>query len=499
MFENIKGFLFTNRTIRQTVAKNAFWLGVSNIGGRLLRAVIIIYAARVLGAAEWGVFSYAVTLAAFLTVFVDLGINHVLTRETAKTADPIERARLLSTTFYLKIPFILGAIAVIVFLAPRFTAIEAAKALFPIVALIVVFDALREFGFALTRALEKMEWEAGLFLFTNAAIVVAGFISLADAPRVESFTYAYAAGTGIGMVATFFAIRKYARRIFSSLSVPLIKPILLSAWPFAVSGLLGVLMVNTDILIIGWLRSAEDVGLYSAALRIIQLLYILPAILASSALPMFSRLARVDDQKMRTALTSIVGLAFLAAVPLALGGTLLGEGVIRFIFGNDYAPAGVPFQILMTTMLADFPAVILSNAIFAYNSQKNLVAYAAIGGIANVALDFLLIPPFGIIGSAWATLFAQVISNIYLWRAAKRITGFEIAPRLKNIILASAGMGAVSLSGILMHLHVVPNIFISAAAYFGILHALKDPLLKEIWRIVSPLSSQESTERTTPF
>lgn len=70
MLKRIKSFLFENQTVRQTVAKNTFWLTVSNVGGRLLRAVIIIYAARVLGAGEWGAFSYAITLAAFLTVLL---------------------------------------------------------------------------------------------------------------------------------------------------------------------------------------------------------------------------------------------------------------------------------------------------------------------------------------------------------------------------------------------------------------------------------------------
>lgn len=98
MWQRIKSFLFENKTAKQTVAKNTVWLSISNFGGRLIKAVIIIYAARILGAAGYGVFSYAVTLAGFFGLFVDPGINSVLIREGSK-ASPEERKSLFQPRF----------------------------------------------------------------------------------------------------------------------------------------------------------------------------------------------------------------------------------------------------------------------------------------------------------------------------------------------------------------------------------------------------------------
>ncbi|MEK7590294.1 MAG: oligosaccharide flippase family protein, partial [Patescibacteria group bacterium] len=80
MFLKIKNWLFSNQTISQTIAKNTFWLFSGQMIGRLLRAAIVIYAARVLGAASWGAFSYALGIAAFLTIFSDIGINALITK-----------------------------------------------------------------------------------------------------------------------------------------------------------------------------------------------------------------------------------------------------------------------------------------------------------------------------------------------------------------------------------------------------------------------------------
>src|SRR3989344_8892478 len=290
MLKKIKQFLFKNTTSRQTIAKNTFWLSVSNFGGRFLRSIIIIYAARVLGAGEWGIFNYAITLVAFLALFVDFGISSILIRETAKTTDESYRSKIASTSFFIKITLVALGVLAVLFVAPHLTRIEEAKALFPIVAFILVFDSLREFGFSYTRALERMEWEAGLYIITNIAIVVSGFIFLHIHPTVRAFTFAYALGTGIGMIATLLALRRYFSNVIFHFSRSLIALIFRSAWPFAISGTLGMLMINADIVIIGWLRPAQDLGYYAAAQRFTQLLYLLPAVLSVSVLPSFSRL-----------------------------------------------------------------------------------------------------------------------------------------------------------------------------------------------------------------
>ena len=278
MFEKIKAFLFKNSTTKQTVAKNTFWLSVSNFGGRLIKAIIIIYAARVLGTDGYGVFSYAITLAGFLTLFMDPGINGILIRDASKVDDE-ERRTIFGTMFVMKIVLLLLGVAVILFIAPLFTTLPGAKVLIPIVALVLALDTLREFFFSLIRAMENMQWEAAIFLLTNVGIVVFGFIFLAYAANAKSFSWGYVAGDAIGTVAAMIALRGYFKKIFTRFDAKRVMPILKAAWPFAISGALGMLFTSSDILIISWMRSASDVGIYSAAIRIIQTFYLIPSII----------------------------------------------------------------------------------------------------------------------------------------------------------------------------------------------------------------------------
>jgi PST family polysaccharide transporter len=404
-------------------------------------------------------------------------------REGAK-ADEEERLSLFSTTLVMKLCLLVFGAALIIFVAPFFSTLPGAKELLPLVALILAFDTIREFLSSYIRSREKMEWEAAIFLSTNTAIVIFGFIFLSLATNARSLAWGYVAGTALGAVMAMVILRRSFRTVVSHFSARLVGPLMRSAWPFAITGALGLLLTNTDILIISWMRSASEVGIYSAAIRVIQIFYLVPSILQLTTLPLFSRLANRDDQKFRTTLERVVGAIFLISIPLALGGAILGTQVMALVFGDAYRPGGMAFTILMLTMLVDFPATIISGAIFAYDHQKSLIVTSAIGGIANVALDLALIPPFGIVGSAVATLIAQVLANSYLWRTMKRLNYFEVFPNIKKIISSGVIMGVATMGLFVIGTNVILNVLISGALYGLLLLALREPLLKEAVRIL---------------
>ena len=416
---------------------------------------------------------------------MDIGIDSILTRETVKAkGDVLRQAQLISTAFFIKLFLLVIGVFIVVLIAPSFATLPGVSRLLNLMAAILVFDTLRNFGFALIRSREKMEVEAGLYVITNIAIVAFGFAALYLRPTVMSFTLAYAVGTAVGLLATAYVLRKEASEAFSHFSKPLVKEILSSAWPFAVSGVLGLLMLNTDILIIGMFLSAKDVGFYSASVRIVQLLYIFGSIAASSSLPIFSRLFKEERGRIKIALRKILKFSFSFSLPLAFCGIIAGDAIISFVFGKEYSPAAPSFKILLLTLAFNFVAVILSSAIFVYNKQKTLIVYGALGGFLNVILDLILIPKFGINGSAFATLFSSIIADVYLWFIAWKIIGFELNLKIGKIFLAAAGSSAFIFILLNAGIHVAVAIPATGIVYFGALYLLKEPILKEIKSIM---------------
>lgn len=474
----IKRSLLENTDTNQTIVKNTFWLSFSEFVGRALRMTIVIYGARVLGAAGWGTFAYMTSLAAIFTIFSDIGISTVLVREVSKSPDA--EKKYFSTTFVIKVALTFVSFIVLVFATPAFTAIEISKILLLCVGFLFIFDSLRRFGTSLFRAREKMEKEALINIVTQATIIVGGFIALMTIKTPESLAAAYAVGAGIGVILAGYFLKDNLRELISGFDKTLVAPIVKAAWPLSLAAIFGMLLVNTDSVLIGWFKSAEYVGYYSAAQKPITLLYILPTLIVGGFFPPLARLAKVDDEAFRKifekALTSIMAVAF----PISAGIIITSSEIVRFLYGAEYALAGGPLRILGATILTAFPISIIIHGIFAYNRQSSIVPLWVAGAILNVVLNVLLIPNFGISGSAWASLITQFIINGLIWKRFKRINNFTVANRLPTILLATLMMSVVAVIGKLIDLHILLIIPLAAMAYFTSLTVSGDNVFREL-------------------
>lgn len=483
MLLRLKELLFTNRNARQTIAKNVFWLGIGQIGGRLFRATIIIYAARVLGAAEYGIFSYALGLAGFFTIFADLGTNSLMTREIA--GHPEKQTTYFASVFWIKVFLLTVTSGLIIFAAPKFSNIEEVVVLLPFVAMLVVFDNLRDFVFAYFKGIEKMEREAFLVVIMNIAIALTGFIVLSFYKTAGALLFSYIASVAVLSVTAFYFIKNLTKRIFADFDKKIALRFFHDCWPLAFNALFGVFMLNIDIVMLGWWRTPEEIGYYSASQRIVQILYVLPAILASAVFPAMARFVKRNESANATILNekSMTALYFIA-IPLAIGGIVLSGAIIEFLFGKEYLPAAASFQILIATLLINFPGAILGNLIMAHNQQTKFVGYAIAGSLSNVIFNTLLVPSFGISGAAIATLISQFAYFAFIWFKIKQISNFYVIRHLKKIAFGAIIMGIFSFLLNKFGLNVIINIIVSSGIYFGILYLLKENIILEIKSLI---------------
>lgn len=414
------------------IIKNTLWLTSGQFLGRLLRAAIVIYAARVLGAASWGAFSYALGVAAFLTIFGDIGVNALLTRELTR-ASGLEK-KYIGTALAIKLALITIVVVGTIIVFPYLTNIPEARALMPILFIVFIADTLRDLGNAISRANEKMHIEGSLTIATNGAITLLGFAFLWVYPTSLSLAYAYALGSLLGLLGMIAAVRSHVCDAWRHVDLSFAKPILRTAWPFGLLGIMGAAMLNTDIIVIGWLRDATEVGYYAAAQKLILLAYVIPGMFASSAFPATARFALQDKSRAKELVEKTSALMLLVAMPLIAGGLLLGHLVLPLLFGVEYLPGLTTFYTLLATLVVVFPSTIIGNALFAYNAERNLVSFVAIAIGTNVIFDLLLIPPFGIVGAAVGTILTQIIANVLLYRRLREVADVSIINGLRNLL-----------------------------------------------------------------
>jgi O-antigen/teichoic acid export membrane protein len=481
MFARIKRFLFENTSTKQTVIKNAFWLTFGQLASRLIKAVLILYVARILGSAGYGAFSYALSLAAFFTIFSDIGISPILTREAAK--NPALEQRYFSTALIMKSVLVIVSVVLITVVAPLFTNIPDTAQLFPIVAFLLAFDGFREFTFAISRAKERMQVEAGINIITNAAIVAFGMFAIFYAPTARNLTIGYTLGSGFGLLASLWILRAYLKYPWRSFDKGLIKVILSEAWPFALMGFLGGIMINTDTIMLGWLRTAEEVGYYSAAQRPVQMLYLISSILATTLFPSFARFAATDKERFRTLFEKSIKICFMFCLPIIIGGVILAKPLVLLLFGAQYAPAVGAFSVLLFTLIMVFPGTLIGNAVFAFNQQKSFVIFLAVGAFGNAIFNYILIRPYGIVGASIATILAQLLANGFTWIKLKKVADFSTLKHLPKILIASLVMGLFTWGLNILGTQVLVNIGAGVLVYLATLVILRESMLKEISQV----------------
>lgn len=417
--ERIKKYLFLNTETKQTIIKNTIWLFIGEFGIRILKLIIFIYAARKLGVSEWGVFSYALALMSFFSIFSDIGLNSVLLKKTAQNNE--SQPQYIATSFFLKLGLSiisgLALLSIFIFLRDD----NLVKTLIPITAILLFFDTMREFGFSLNRAFEKMEIEAFTKISSTFLLILLGFIFIKFNPKASSLLYAYVISSLLGLFIMYLSLKKYFQDLKLNFNKKLLIPIWKEVWPVGLAGALGTIMVSIDMIILGWFKPLDQIGLYSTAQKLIQILYLLPVLISTAVLPAFARFASTDLIKMRNMTKKMINISFKFTIPIVIICFLLGGPLIIILFGKLYIGSIVIFKIMSLAIITGVPSSIIGNAMFAENKQKKLIHFILISLIINIVLCLITIPIFGIIGAAISVTLSQTIGNLFLIINYKKI------------------------------------------------------------------------------
>ncbi len=478
MLQRTKNFLFSNQAADQTIFKNTFWLAIGGLIGRLLRIGVVIYAARILGAEGYGIFSYALALTTFLALFADLGISFILTRELS--SKPKLRVQYLSTAFLTEGVLLVIIAILIVGILPALVPIPGATVLFPLMALLIVLDGLRALGFSLVRAVEQMELEAGINTLSNLATLVAVFILLHLNPTPYTLAVVYITGSALGLLAVGFALRRYLSGLLTHYHWQLMKSLLSSAWPFAVVSSLGAILTYVDTIMLGWLRTPAEVGFYSAAQKPVQFLLLIPGVIATGIFPALSRLAQRQDSKQKSVLEQTLALSFLLALPFTLGLILLNGPLTLLLYGLGYQASAEILRWLALLIFITFPSVVVSYLILAHDLHKRFIPHVATGAIMNSILNLYFIPKWGAPGAAIATVTSQLLIYLWMYYTAQKYVGFTMAPKIQKIIVATIIMGGAIMAFRWLSLNLYWITALAIFVYFLTLWFLKEPLLERI-------------------
>lgn len=413
------------------IVDNIGWLFFDKILRMGVGLLVGVWVARYLGPEQFGLFNFVTAFVGMFGVVAGLGLNGIVVRDIVNA--PAGANETLGTAALLQ--FMGGLLAYALVLATIFWLRPddtLAKTLVTIFGSMMLFKAseVAVYWFESQVLSKYIVWvQNGCFLIFAAVKI--GLV-LNKAPLIA---FAWATTAEALMVALLMVSMLNLRgRTLRQLSVTLTraKSLVADSWPLLLSGIAITIYMRIDQIMLGQMMDDEAVGIYSAATRISEVWYFIPVAIVASLTPAILEAKKGCESLYYQRLQHLYDLMVWLSVGVALPMTFLSTPIVTLLFGEPYAASGPVLAIHTWASIFVFLGVASGQWFLAENRQVLSFQRTALGAVVNVILNVLLIPKFGAVGAAVATLISQVTAA-FLFDAVQPITRGMFLMKIKSI------------------------------------------------------------------
>jgi O-antigen/teichoic acid export membrane protein len=212
--------------------------------------------------------------------------------------------------------------------------------------------------------------------------------------------------------------------------------------------------MKTGVLFLQALSTPEQIAIFYAPLRLLFQFQFIPFALSMALFPVFSRIAKPQQQvdipilNQQEELSKLFIRAFkfsvILCIPVIVLFLLLAKPIILFIFGTKFIDAAPCLQILMISFPVTFQELLMNNFLISIKRQKLILVCNTLCLITNLGLNIWLIPTYGAIGASWATAIAYIVLFIAFFYFIRQYTGAKsLLATFPKPILAGFGMAVI--------------------------------------------------------
>ena len=482
---DIKTFLFNNLNTKQTIFKNTFWLGAAIVVTKFLNFILFIYIARILGATEYGKFTFALAFVGLFIIFSDLGLSQIITREFAREK---EKEREFSAILSLKI--LLSLATLILILVGSFFIIHdpLIQRIILILAIYLLIESFYGMIFSFLQARQKMEYQFFASIFEALLVAGAGLFILFYFPSVQNLSYSYLFAALITLIFVLFFFHFRIQRLFLSLNKSIWQRFLSMSWPLALAAMAGTICNQTDSVMLGYFGMIKETGWYNAAYRITITTIVPVSLISTSFYPVLNKFFKESKEKLQRTWNHQLEIMILLFLPLVVGGMVLGPKIIYSFYPLDFAPATLAFQILILTAGTMSLCRPFYDVMIVLNQQTKTFWITIAGAVTNVILNLILIPKYSLYGAAVATVITHFLLLFILMFFVKKFT-FICLPVLRIFLtflisaIASVSMYFIIKQPLIYNINIFLLVLIGAAIYFTVFLVIRKYIFRYFKRI----------------
>jgi O-antigen/teichoic acid export membrane protein len=448
------------------VINNSAALLVLDLLSKVTPLIVFPVMVRALGPQAYGKIGFATAVAGFFGLVASPGFSTYAMREAARDEGRVHflvRHVLGARVAFAAVSYVL-LIAFALTLAPHDTTTRLLVALSGLVFLVNSVDAQWIFTARSRMWMVTLRGTVGQLIY--GGLILALIRRPADA-------WVAPVASVVSLVAGSLLIWWPARREYG-IPWPVISP---NVWRtflpicmiMGLASMMSMIYDQIDTVMLRYLRSEAEVGVYVASYRLMTIAMSFTPILATVFFPLLSETIGQDPENEQRYLGWLGQASLGLALPIATGGFILAEPLTRFALGTQYTGAAVLFRWLMLTVVAGPLASFFGSQLIPSGRERRYLYAVIAGAVVNVALNLLLIRRYGAIAAAFTTAISQAVvafMNYYFVRDLPR-------PRLMKAVGLSVTASSVMAAGLLWvrsvsSLHVLFLVSLGALVYAAV-------------------------------
>jgi len=439
--------------------------------------VVVVLLWRHLGAGDYGRFATMIVYTTLVGVVADLGLQTVFIRDASRDRTVLTHylANLLSARLLLSLVALVILVAALRLLSP---------ALFPytlaafVLLLTTSYSSLLRGVFYIRG---RLGYEAVAIVAESLLLLGLTLVAIQRRAPWDAFLWVYSASYLFTCLFAFSVIRwRWHERVSIALEPAFVRRLLASGLALALAFTITTVYAQLDIVLLQLFKNFQMVGWYSAANKYIDAVAWVPQSAMGAVFPALSLLAAGDRGRLLFAYEKAYKMLAILGLPLAVGLGLAADSIVHVTRGFEQSiPA---LQILAPSVVLLFLNNAFIYTLSAINRQLDFTRLALFTLVVNLALNLILIPPFGYLGAAAASTITEVaLFAGGWWLLRQRLASLSIVGSIAPVLLSAVAMGIVVY--LISSWPIALVIILGAAVYVAALVVTR-ALNAEEWSIV---------------
>lgn len=392
-------------TVRR-IAKNTGVLLISRVTSYAMGFLFIVCTARYLGAEGFGVLSFALAFTVIFGVFADLGLRQLTVREVARN-ESLAR-KYLGNVAVMKVILVILTFGLIALTINLLGYPELTIKVVYLIALSVIFNSFNNMFYSIFQAYEKMEYQSLAQILNSALMLASALFAISQGFGIIGFALIYSIVTAIVLLYNFIICMWKFIRPKLEIDWVFWKDTIKKALPFGLTGIFVTMYHYVDSVMISYMVGNTEVGLYNAAYRIAFTFSLISEVYFTALFPNMSRWYIKEKETLKQAFNISFKLMLYTGLIVGIMITFFSDYIIRVIFGREFLSSISLLKILIWSISLSFVNTSLAIMLDVTNNQHLNSLRVFIGVLFNIVLNLFLIPRYGALGAAVATLVTRI-------------------------------------------------------------------------------------------